>query len=203
MPPPPPPVPPSILAVAPPGSVTFDWHHAGAPDLVDPAIVVVLLHDVPATLSDVDHSFVAATSCLRCSDVVGGLPTDPPIGKSISQWEFDFIHTADGESTDLLLDVPSVLRLSVTPLYGQRMSTAWARMSGLELTQQYLHLDDLVSALRIAKETCAGDNRVRLVQVTLFVDEARPVASAGAAVARNRMYGCSCDTGIPCGGTAT
>ena len=137
--PPHPPVPPSALAAASPGSVTFDWHHAGAPKLADPAIVAALPHDLPVILSDVGHSFVAATPCLHWSDVAGALPTDPPIGKSIPQWEFDFIHITGGESTDWLLSEPNVLQLSVTPLYGQDMSTAWVRVGGLDLTQQYLH----------------------------------------------------------------
>ena len=83
-----------------------------------------------------------------------------------------------------------MLQLSVTPLYGQDTSTAWVRVGGLDLTQQYLHLDDLVSALRIAKEACAGDNRVKLMQAAFFVDEARPVTGGGAAAARNWMCRC-------------
>ena len=103
---------------------TFDWHHPGKPDLTDAAVRASLSIDLQVTLTDVDHRFVTATPCLSWEPVPGAAPTDPPIGISIPQEEFDLLNTVGGVMSPWLRAEKGVLLLSHVPEHGAKMMGA-------------------------------------------------------------------------------
>jgi hypothetical protein len=179
-----------VIASAPPAA--FDWHHPGKPDLTDPAVRAALPDDLRVALSDVKHPFIAATPCLSWRSVPGAAPTDPPVGKSIPQSEFDLMCTVGGFSSQWLRSEENILLLSHVPEYGAKMVEAWTRVGGLSLAEEYGTLRALTKAIRVAKLACVGDSRLVLIQDAFFEDERRPGSGAGAAAVRDWMY---CFTG--------
>ena len=78
-------------AVAPAASlvISFDWHHQGSPDLTDPVVQAGLPVDLYVILFDLQHRFIKAIPCLDWTDQPETVPTNPPVGKRIPQWQFE------------------------------------------------------------------------------------------------------------------
>ena len=179
-------------AVAPAASpvTSFDWHHQGSPDLTDPAVLAVLPVDLYVILSDLQHRFIKATPCLDWTDQTATVPTDPPVGKRIPQWQFDRLCAEGGVASPWLRGQDHLLTLSNVPEHGRDLCQALTAVGGLDLDRVYQKVEELWVAVRAAKWAARGDNRLVLVDQAFFADEARPYGgrSAAAAVARNWMH---------------
>ena len=180
---------PAPIAPGAAPSVAWDWHHAGTPDLTDPAARAALPTNLRVVLSDVRHPFAVSTKdCLDWAEVPGTTAADPLVGISLSQGDFDLLCVWGGLTTDWLDAEKNVLLQSVCPAFGVDIFSAWTLVGGLDVHARRRTLVELLGAITAAKQNCGDDNRLQLEAAAFFPDEARPAGGAGSSLARNWMY---------------
>jgi len=139
-------------------------------------------------MTDVDHRLIKATPCLQWKDVPGALPTDPPLARSVSQYDLGLICMAGGFASPWLKQLSSALLISHDPAHANAMFDAWTGPGGLDLDVAYHDLGVLLRAVHDAKMAVPEDSRLSLVEVAFFPNEPKPLAGAGSANTRKWMY---------------
>jgi hypothetical protein len=150
------------MAAAPVVRNMWDFEFAGAPDLSDP-VQILALGPIPRVLTaNGRHPLAVATPWANWVILPGANAEAAPVGSWVSHAWWDLWCLEGAIASDGILASPDVLRLCVTPAWGNDYFTALVLVGGLDLNVVYPDPATFLSALRVASLEARVDPRLVL-----------------------------------------